>query len=202
MFKNFQILFALALILVLAASPTFAQDKSAEISIQWDVFHTDNAGIAGLPPSVANGWIEATAGPINPVGHHYFGIPNGYDATVIKTLHLYLNGNLGVLDLAYVNAIGYDASNAPVSAITLNRIRPTATGVLVEIVFEPQPEWETVELEFLNPVQITSATAWAHCQESYHPVPSLSTWGLIALIVLVLGTGIILARRKAANPAV
>jgi len=202
MFKNFQILFALALILVLAASPTFAQDKSAEITIQWDVHHTADAGVAGLPPSVANGWADTDDYPVNVAGHHYFGIPNGYDDTVIKTLHLYLNGNIGVLDLAYVNAIGYDGSNIPVSTIMLNRIRATATGVLVEIVFEPQPEWETVELNFLNPVEITSATAWTHCQESYHPVPSLSTWGLIALIVLVLGAGVVMARRKAANPAV
>jgi hypothetical protein len=151
----------------------------------------------GLPPWEE--YIEFTPVVVANGQSIWIGVDNLYDPERIKDLRLMVQTS-GVLD--YVDVIGYDAAGVSDGITATFDTSYTVNDSMhyYEFTFEPQPEWEVIEL--INnsgvPVTISNITASSICRRA---VPSLTSWGLIILVLMILAAGYMVYRRRAGATA-
>jgi len=184
------ILSMLILLLVFAAGSAFSQDK--EIG---DVYiaTTDpgNAPVTGGAP-----WV-AFAPPINVAAGAtvWIGIENLYWEPNKKKLTVTLTGN-DLRDLEYVNTIGYDDAGNSANIIAAPLGVPLIQQNLAVYQFQyiPQPQWEVIEFTATGDkaaVDIEGISVISSCR-----VPSLTQWGLMALVILLIGSSVFVIYRR------
>jgi hypothetical protein len=112
-------------------------------------------------------------------------------------------------DVPGVGELEFQSSNSgsidgPVSTATVWN-ESSADGVyLLNVIFDPQPDWEWVRIQTTGAVTLNSITWNTQCYtndyvDDYdHRIPSLTQWGLFVLIIMLGGSaGWILWRRRA-----
>jgi len=122
--------------------------------------------------------------------------PNVYWPPNIKYAAFELYGNTLHNNLTFDSAIGYDGLGDTVSTEFRGKQElQDPSGVRFMVEFNPQPDCEMIKITNTGgvPVTIDSAIVKAHCR-----VPSLTNWGLLVLLVLLVLSGIyvIYQRRK------
>lgn len=188
--NNLRICIMVVAALMLFSLATVAQDKGympTYYSITSDPGNTE----LGLPP-----WEEYIGGPIEvPTAQSiWIGVDNIYDPDRYKDLRIMIQ-TTGVLD--YVDVIGYDDAGVSDGITATFDTSYTVDDTLhyYEFTFEPQPAWEVIEFNNSGvPVTIDNITASSICRRA---VPSLTSWGLIILVLMILAAGYMVYRRRA-----
>jgi hypothetical protein len=189
--KYLRISIMLIAALTLFSLATIAQDKGympTYYSVNSDPGNTE----LDLPP-----WEEYLGGPVNvPLGQSiWIGVANVYDPDRYKDLLLMIQTTDS---LNYDEVIGYDTLGNS-EGIEATLVETYAEGDMHYYFFKfvPQPGWEVIK--FTNTVSdpeavIVNITASSICRRA---VPSLTSWGLIILVLMILAAGYMVYRRRA-----
>jgi len=188
--KLYKLLLVAALILFVVPTYVFADSK--------DIFPIYTSTTDPLDTEVpAAPWIEYTGGTINVESGNplWIGVDNLYVSYQIKRLELTLTGNsLG--DLTIDDLKGYISGGDTTKAWLVN-VYPSGNTVKYIFGFDPQPDWEVIL--FVNggagQVQISDMVMYSTCRR----VPSLTQWGVIALVIMLMAATYYVYRRKTAT---
>jgi hypothetical protein len=177
--------------------PTFDADPPDE-DYPWDwpdppyTLHEYADPVTGEYPEA---WpIETVPIPAIPAGNWMvFGMENLYWPTNIKSVYLVIEYTGGSLDLEQLGW-GY-APGSPSQTLGVTYSSPGKLIVVWTIDPQPDYEWLLIKNNGVEPAVITKVYFTDEC----HPVPSLTQWGIIGLVLLMLAAGamVIVRRRRA-----
>ena len=126
----------------------------------------------------------------------YFGHENLFVETNAKILTLIIDYTGGDLDLTGFG-MGWRAGAKVATEKDVREVADTDDLLYIKILIVPQPSWEWVEITNNGPgaATINSVEFYTQCD----PIPSLTEWGMVGLVVLMLaaGTMVIVRRRRA-----
>lgn len=206
MSKTFRFVLVTALAVAFVASVVGAQGKAPGEKIVWDTWYslTD----PGNTPLGEGDWVGPTPtglpiGPFPNCTYIWIGTQNLQVDTTWKEWWLDIDGGK-VFDLGAVEVIAYDntGSSAPYtySAIGKSPLTPGGGGVRFNVKIWPQPEWEVMKLHVdgEGPVIIESIVGHSKCHRD-EIIPSLTTYGIIVLVLLLLASTIWVIRKKRAH---
>lgn len=137
-----------------------------------------------------------------------FGMDNLTVKENIKYLYIKVSyTGAGQLDLEATGSGWVFARGGPEVTVDNRPAGENAPGyITVTIVYDPQPEWEWLLFKATDGLTITDVVFEATCFPMAYPsgIPSLTEWGMIALVVLILAAGamVIIRRRRAASVVV
>lgn len=178
-------------LIILTCGFAFGQDKFVD-----DVYIATSD--PGNNPLTGGVWLPYAGQVINVNNGQnlWIGVENLYDAGRTKTLRVTLTGT-NVNGHAYT-ATGFDASgnSGDITATVIGQIAFDANTVQVTFTFSPQPQWEVIRLTAASNISIEEIDATSYCRA---PVPSLTQWGIMALVLILIGSSVfvIYRRRKA-----
>ncbi len=111
----------------------------------------------------------------------------------VYTLKLFGTGSSPFTALKDTNATGYLPGGFAYAALTTGR-DVSGTPAVFTAHFRPQPAWEKIQIKNTggSSVAIDSVSGTSDC----HPVPSLTTYGLIALLLLLIGSAVWVMRHR------
>jgi len=195
---RFALIAGLAAILV--TSVASAQDKQDAVLDTFLTYYTTNSADLTTEPGTGGGWLNTFPYTIDAADSLWFGTQNTYVPVNRKKYWLELKG-AAASDLTAVEARGYIDASTQVdftSAITKETI---TGGVKFHVVFRPQPEWEVILVKNNtgSSIEITGAVGTSDCVKV---VPSLTTYGIIVLVLLLLVSTVwVIRKKKAGVPA-
>jgi len=166
---------------IVTGTPDTVSYKPTWNGTAW-VWNTATVYTSGLPP----------ANTVIPV--------NGYLVLAMENIRVqsnvkYLNVRIAFTGTAtlHTDTVG---NGYPGGSGTGLRLIETSAGGVYELLYSirPQPDWEWVLIKNTGAQPATvSAVVWdSRCRS----VPSLTTWGLLALVLIMAGTAIWVVRRK------
>ncbi|MEW5923880.1 MAG: hypothetical protein AB1746_07830 [Candidatus Zixiibacteriota bacterium] len=181
--------YVLAILLLIAFAGISAQAQDKEIG---DIYiaTTDpgNAPLTGAP------WVPYTGSTINVNSGSsiWIGVENLYVLEARKNLKVTLTGS-ALVDLDFDATIGYDASGVStgITATLLGAPYIEASLAVYNFTYVPQPEWETIKFTSSGSVSISGIVVVSSCR-----VPSLTQWGIIALVLILIASSIFVVYRR------
>lgn len=193
-------MFRFILVAALAAmliAPVVSAEKVAGEKRNVDVYYTQDVADLTTKPGTGGGWEAGFPSSIADNDSVWFGSPNIYIPEWRKKYFLKLYGD-STHNLEAPDAKGYKTTDSlsDRSNITKSTI---AGGVKFYVLFTPQPEWEVVLVKNASgqQVAIDSVKASSTCYPT--PVPSLTTYGIIVLVLLLLASTVWVIRKKRAH---
>ena len=207
MSKMFRFLLVTALAVAFVASVVGAQGKLPGEKTVWDTYFslTD----PGNTPLGQDPWEGPTPtglplGPLNNCTYIWIGTQNLQVDEQWKEWWLDIHG-VNIFDLGAVEVIAYDSSGSSVGYTysTIGKTALTPGGVRFNVKIRPQPEWEVMKLHVdgTGPVTIESIVGHSKCHRG-EIIPSLTTYGIIVLVLLLLVSTVwVIRKKKAGVPA-
>jgi len=199
--SKFSRLFLITMMLMILSIPLLnAQaDEKVERWEEWPTYYSLTDPGNAEPPAAP--WIPTPAEPagiIVPAGTDiWFGTENLFIEPNMKFYRLSLTG-AGLASLADPWARGYDPVGAEMEPIAGPKMFFVGGTLNIDVVFDPQPEWEVVRLTTTAVVTINNAVGASGCTK-VTDVPSLTTFGIIALALLLIASTIWIMRKKRAG---
>jgi len=199
MFKVFRIVLITAFAVGLVASMLSAQDKGLGEKAIEPVHY-----FVGVNPPVmdppGNGWTAGFPASIANSATVWFAAENTYVPENYKEFWLRLYGPQA-FKLTADSAIGSSDSTVIVLVPHISEIgkstTPDSAGVEFHVLFQPQPEWELIRVRNNSggTIALTGAQAERKCSR-IDRLPSLTNWGLLVLLALLILSGVIVIRQR------
>lgn len=137
----------------------------------------------------------------------FFALDNTFVRNNIKHVWLILKNNTdtGLFNCLTIDSvIGYDSVGETSDSIDEFYSKPVSRdgGKTVEFKarFIPQPEWEVLAIRNSSgaPCSLHSGSIYSNCvpRADWQPIPALTNWGLLILLVLLVISGIIVIRHR------
>jgi|GEM_PF-2246994 len=205
MSKTFRFALVAALAVALIAPLSIAQDKGVGEKMPREVYYAlTNPGDAPLTDTDA--W-DGPAPDGLPIHLEFcdtiwIGCPNTEVPEQWKEWWIDLRGS-NVFKLHAVYAEGHHPDGSTTGFSYSEPIGKDAVpgGVIFHVKIIPQPEWEVMALHATDTLTINTATAQTVCHRD-ETIPSLTTYGIIVLVLLLLiSTVWVIRKKRAAVPA-
>jgi len=212
MSKMFRFVLVAALAVALIVPLAGAQDKTVKTlycttDTTWYVYYaTTDPGSNPLDQAPWNGPLPLAGNNIvvNPNQTIWFGLENQAVDTNKTKVWLYLDGNIvfnGLNDIDTLKGYGPDT---PYHGSKLSKSPYGNQGVVFSGLIRPQPDWEVIVLKnkTSNAATITDVRQCFQCEPTIPDVtniPSLTTYGIIILVLLLLASTVWVIRKKRAH---
>ena len=213
MSKTFRFVLVAALAVALIAPLSIAQDKGAGEKMPKDVYFTMNQNPGNIPPADADTlgapanppWTRASDTlpiPLEFCDTLWIGCMNTEVLEQWKEWWIDLRGS-NVFKLHAVYAEGHHPDGSTTGFSYSEPIGKDAVpgGVIFHVKIIPQPEWEVMALHARATLTINTATAQTVCHRD-EMIPSLTPYGIIVLVLLLLASTVwVIRKKRAAVPA-
>ena len=189
-----------ALAVALIAPLSIAQDKGVGEKILREVYYTlTNPGNAALTESPWEGPGITIPIALDSCDTIWIGCPNTEVLEQWKEWWIDLRGS-NVFKLHAVYAEGHHPDGSTTGFSYSEPIGKDAVpgGVIFHVKIIPQPEWEVMAIHAMDTLTIISGTAQTVCHRD-EIIPSLTTYGIIVLVLLLLASTVWVLRRKRAG---
>lgn len=199
MFKIFRLFLVGTITLILLASVAIAQKDSTlkAIYLPWAGYWTKTPADSTIKPGDGGNW-ESTFNTVTVAQNEFIflGARNGQVLSHQKSCTLHVEGqNLDKLQI--LNKAGYkkDGYLALVDSVSSSGSNTHRVFIMV---INPQPHFEWFKLKDTSATQATVDTAYfgTYCYLKKKPIPTLTNYGLLVLLVLLVISGIIVIRQR------
>ena len=203
----FRFVFVAAVAVAFIALAVGAQGKAPGEKLVWDTYYSLTNPFS--TPLGEGDWIGPVPvglplGPLNNCTYIWIGTKNLQVDEQWKEWWLTIHG-INIFDLGAEYVIAYDStgSAAPYTYSAIGKSPLTPNGVRFNVKIRPQPEWEVMKLHVDGdgPVTIESIVGHSSCHRG-EIIPSLTPYGIIVLVLLLIASTVwVLRRRRAGVPA-
>jgi len=201
MSKMFRFVLVTALAVAIIAPLSFAQDKGVGEKMPREVYYAlTNPGNTPLGEGPWHGPAPADFPvPLVFCDTIWIGCPNTEVLEQWKEWWIDLRGNnVFKLDAVYAEGHHPDGSTAGFSYSEPIGKDAVPGGVIFHVKINPQPEWEVMALHATDALTINTAKAQTVCHRD-ETIPSLTTYGIIVLVLLLLVSTVWVIRKKRAG---
>lgn len=204
---RFVLVVTLALALIIPFTGALAKDVG-EKAVRATYYSTTDPGTTSLGEAPWEGPLPPTGNTIMVAAGDsiWFGCDNFQVDSLWKEWWLRLKGvNVFSLGVGIDSVLAYDSegSSAAYSYSKVGKSFVPDGGVTFNVKIKPQPEWEVIVLrnDGSDPVTITDVLGETKCHRDPEdtPIPSLTTYGIIVLVLLLLASTVWVIRKKRAH---
>ncbi|UCD95562.1 MAG: hypothetical protein JSU69_05795 [Candidatus Zixiibacteriota bacterium] len=189
-------MFRLFLVSIIAAFILIAATVAAQAPKDVGDIYTATTDPGNTNVTAGAPWTAYPGGTIEvpPGTQIWIGVENREVPEAKKRLTLTLTG-WDLDELTYVGVTGYDAqgNSGTIAATQSGGGAITHERAVYQFLFVPQPEWEVIEFSATEDgtVSIDDIVVVSSCN-----VPSLTHWGLLVLVLLVLASAVYVIYRR------
>jgi hypothetical protein len=196
--SKFSRLFLITMMLMIISIPLLSAqaDEKVERWAEWPTYYSLTDPGNAEPPAAP--W-QAIVPPINLNLNDeiWFGTVNVYVDPNTKFYRLSLTG-VGLAGLGNPWARGYYPGGAEIVPLAGPNMFFVGGTLNIDVVIDPQPQWEVVKLTATGEVTINDAVGASGCTR-VTDVPMLTTVGIIALALLLIASTIWVMRKRKAG---
>ena len=204
---RFVLVAALAAVLISPVASATETKLEGEKSIYATRFARLDPGLVKPDTTPPGNWMDSTSFVIAKDDSVWMGTWNSYRDNNFKQYTLFINGTGDLFNLREIWTKGYLPD--PAGPEDTVKHTPTARTVGDGVVafhsqFRPQPEWEVILIKNTSdgPITVTSYYAESTCRTFPLEIPSLTTYGIIVLVLLLLVSTVwVIRKKKAGVPA-